>query len=367
MALFGFTSFVLFKGGEFTDVNDVIKQQMTSPHQVIYGLAYSDRNFYYKYQSVLARAPQILAVGKSRILQIRSNFFKNPSTFYNAGGGIVGLEDIRYVLQSLPSDKRPKFMIVALDQFFFNSNWEGETEFSIKNNFNAFDIVSNEAITVLHDYRKHKFSLHDLISSPSGEVFIGINAKANHNGFRKDGSSFYAKDIRDKLEHPLDPNNTDFQFKGTLGRIYKGTDPFQHGMAFSTKELAELNRLLAYCKQHDIYVVAFLPPYAHFIYKQLISRPDQYGYLNGLASKISPVFDKYGYSFYDFSDIASLGSSDLETLDGFHASEKAYLRLFLVMLKSDEHLREVAADEGYLKKRLATAPDPYTVFGNEEN
>jgi len=79
-----------------------------------------------------------------------------------------------------------------------------------------------------------------------------------------------------------------------------------------------------------------------------------------------PICKKYGASFFNFSDINSVGATDLETTDGLHGSEKAYLRLFLLMQKSDPLLHDVAADETYLQKRLADAPGPYVVFGQDE-
>jgi hypothetical protein len=69
-----------------------------------------------------------------------------------------------------------------------------------------------------------------------------------------------------------------------------------------------------------------------------------------LPSKLQPLFDRYAFELFDFSDIASVGSRDEETLDGFHGSEVAYLRMTLQMATTSRilsryvdppHLREM--------------------------
>ena len=97
-----------------------------------------------------------------------------------------------------------------------------------------------------------------------------------------------------------------------------------------------------------------------------MSMGNKYGYLSEIVPSITPLFDQRGYTLFDFTDIESVGSSDIETIDGYHGSEKAYLRLFLLMLKGDQRLRQVAANIDYLKHRLHTTTSNYSVFGNNE-
>jgi len=64
--------------------------------------------------------------------------------------------------------------------------------------------------------------------------------------------------------------------------------------------------------------------------------------------------------------LASLGASDEETLDGFHGSEKAYLRLFIKMAENDKILGFCGQDLKYLNERLNSSKGPFSVFGNDE-
>jgi hypothetical protein len=61
-----------------------------------------------------------------------------------------------------------------------------------------------------------------------------------------------------------------------------------------------------------------------------------------------------------------VGASDIETIDGYHGSEKAYLRLFLEMNRRSSRLSEWAEESQSLEQRLAACNSDYTVFENDE-
>jgi len=366
--MYGFELAVFLKSGEIVPVREVIRQQMTRKRLVLYGPAYSDKAVYFKHQAVLSRSPEIVVIGGSRAMQFRSNFFKDAAIFYNAGGGVRQLEDFKLFLETIPKEKSPRLIMIGLEHFYFNPNWAAKQRKTvIDEDISAVDIVFGQLRFVFKDYMQGKFCLRNLtMEEPGGAVLIGVNAIIHHNGFRNDGSYFYGKAIADKTANPSDPGNDDLQFQDTLGRIARGTNFFEYGDHVSTGAVAELDALLKFCKQRDIYVIGFLPPYAQTIYNRLASMPDKYGYLSEIVPSAAPVFKRHGYSFYDFSDLTSVGSSDLETVDGFHATEKAYLRLFIVMATQSAPLMKYARDPVYLQKRLDGAAGPCDVFSNSE-
>lgn len=368
LGMYIFAYAVLLHGGEFTSIEDVISRQMQGARHVIYGPAYSDRNFFYKHQAVLKRAPKVVVMGRSKMLVIRSCFFKDPAAFYNAGAGILGIDNAKSFLERLPKTSCPQMVIIGLEHFLFNPAYKETQKFSLGNNVNNFAMLMDKGRDVLEDYSNRKFSFNILMERglPAAD-FIGINAKMNHHGFRGDGSYLSGKMILDKLAKPPTPDSFDAQFKDAFDRISKGNHFFEYGHHVSPKALAELDALLNFCKQRDIYIVAFLPPYAHVVYARMMALPGKYAYLSELPSSLSNIFRKYDYSFFDFSDLASVGATDMETIDAFHPSEKAYLRLFLIMVEHDARLRAVAADPVLLKKRLTSATSPYTVFANDED
>jgi len=361
LAVYIFAFIVLYKSGEILSIREIIDRQITSARPVIYGSGYSERTVQYKYNYVLIRKPSIIAMGRSRVMQFRSAFFKDPASFFNAGGGIIGIEDIQAFLEGIPNDKTPRMIILSLDQHFFNPNWDGPglAKFELKGDTGSFEILLNQGWYVFQGFLKHKYTLAPLFKKDlTGTDYIGINAIRFQKGYRKDGSYSYGKNIKQ--------NSRDFLFTDTLDAIAKANDVFVYGNHISPKSVVIFEKLLKYCQQRDIHVVVFMPPYAHLIYNKLMSMPKKFGFLPEIEPKVAPICKKYGASFFNFSDINSVGATDLETTDGLHGSEKAYLRLFLLMQKSDPLLHDVAADETYLQKRLADAPGPYVVFGQDE-
>ena len=361
MAMYTFVFFILYKSGEILSINEIIDQQNASIRPVIYGSAYSERTIQYKYHYVLKRAPSVLAIGKSRVMQFRAAFFKDPSSFFNVGGAIIGIEDFQTFLEGIPQAKSPRMIILCLDQHFFNPNWDRSAfpKFKLAGNSGSFDILANQGWHVYQEYLKHKFALAPLFKKNStGTDLIGIYAITFQNGYRKDGSYSYGKIISQ--------NSRDLSFKESFDAIEEGKDTFAYGDHLDPKALQTLEHLLQFCKQRYIHVIAFLPPYAHVVFEKLMSLPEKYGYLPEIAPTLEPLCKKYGASFFNFSDLSSVGAPDFETTDGFHGSEKAYLRLFLIMQSRDQQLHSVAAKETYLQQRLADAVSPYVVFRQDE-
>jgi hypothetical protein len=194
------------------------------------------------------------------------------------------------------------------------------------------------------------------------EYRIGLNAVVNGNGFRNDGSYTWAQHI----ENRLTAADADRNFDNTLSRIAKGHRRFEYGEQVSARALAELRAFLEECRSRGIHVVAFLPPFANAVFRKMWSMHTEYGYLRELRPRLMPAFAATGFALHDFSDLASVGASDKETIDGFHASEKAYLRLFLRMCDGDVILKDYAQDTALLKIGLESSENDYTVFPSME-
>jgi hypothetical protein len=85
-----------------------------------------------------------------------------------------------------------------------------------------------------------------------------------------------------------------------------------------------------------------------------------------LFSTLKPLFDRKGYTLIDASDMANLGASDKEALDGFHGSEKSYLRLILKLASIDNKLKDVLMPFPYLEGKLKSAKGDLEVFPLQE-
>ena len=363
VGMYGFPLVVLFLSGDLAPVEKVIEAQKKNTTLVLFGPAYSNFSPYFKLKSVIERRPQVISVGTSRAMQFRTKFFKEGVSFYNAGGAVSKIKHFEAFLNKIPPDKVPGLFIIGLDQYFFNPRWDNLADDDIEkqlsaNDYGTFDILLDSWKQVYTDYYDKKYSLRHLTVGRKRNL-IGLSALIYGNGTRNDGSYRDQKYIRD----PFNPKNKDYQFRNTFDRIAKGDRRFEYGETVSDGAVKVLERFLKRCKEKGVHVIGFLPPYPHVVYEKMISMPE-YRYLSQLAPRLSPLFRDYGFDFYDFSDMARFGASDRETLDGLHGSEKAYLRVFIVMAESSRVLQNYSRDLSSLKNILRHTVGDYDVFGD---
>lgn len=358
-----FPTVILFQAGEMVRLDDVIGQQVDLSRVVLFGKAYNGKGGYYCLNAVLKRRPDVISLGSSRVMALRSKFFKPGIKFYNAGGGAAYIRHYREFLSRLPVDTTPKVLIVQLDQTYFNASWVVSPEMLDMDKLYSDADLGSLWMTALqkvgNDYRQGKYRLRDIFARQQSDFKkIGLSAIAKDEGTLNDGSHYYGGYIRNPQDDP------DYGFRLSLQKISDGSEFFHYGDKVSQEALQELDIFLQECRRRKIHVVGFLAPFAHTVYKSMLAS-GKYAYLDHLGDRVGEVFARLGYSFFDFTDLASVGASDDEIYDGYHGSEKAYLRLFLKMIEKDPVLMSMT-DNIYLQKRLSQSDNPYVVFSAHE-
>ena len=360
--LFAFLGKVLFSSGELDSIEKIIDFQIANK-SVLYGPAYTVSCPTYKLKSIIKRKPEIIALGSSRVMQFRDKFFTlSPDKFYNAGRGANKIKDFKDFLEKIPEEKLPKVVIMGLDPYFFNSNWDEVSEddsvlIHIKQKGNNPIFLINSTSFIRDTVRGKTLTKVDYEGlDPGLKKYIpkGYNAKNNGNGFRNDGSYCYGK----YFSNPEDSD--DWGFKETFKRIKDGNRRFEYSEKVSAKAIKELEEFLKFCQEREIYVIGFLPPYASKVYNKMKSMKE-YGYLDNIFKELNRAFKMYKYPLYDFLDINSFGSNDNEVIDGFHGSEVSYLRLFVLMVEPEPILQKYT-DSEKLKQYLKRTTSPYLVF-----
>jgi len=361
--IFGFPFYVLLETGELESVDNIVaRQSKTSTVRV--GFAYTSPLKYYKLRGVQAAKPSVIALGTSRILQIRSEFFKKGVNFYNAGNGIEKIGQFEKFLDRLKLGSGPEIFIISVDQNFLNPNWDklsdDNYEKELARNSSSVNIVAKNWDKVFLDFFAGKFSLNSLRPvSATAEVY-GLNAIVNSNYFRNDGTYHYGKYIADSLRSPQDEL---VQNKETFEMMESGVNYFRHADRISEGAVARLESFLKKCRSLNIHVAGFMPPYSQSVYDRISAAKDRYAYIYQIEPRLKQIFEKYGYTFFDFSDMRSFGAGRAEIIDSFHASEKAYLRMFLKMTAADHILEKYSADRPHLEKCLSECYNNYEVFG----
>ena len=289
------------------------------------------------------------------------------SSFYNAGYTISSLTDFKQFIKSIPVDKYPKILIMGLDQWMFNENWDSLNkeivkDFSINTTIDynkQFNNILYICYKVYYDYFiNKKIRINSLIETNNNFTPIGLNAFINSKGFRNDGSFYYGTQISKLLKN--DNTVDDFLYKDTFKRIERGDRSFEYASNINPKSLVILDSFLNFCKQNDIEVIAFTPPFADAVYKKM-KESDNYKYLIYLISKIRPIFNKYKFEFYQFNNMNSCNSNDSETIDGFHGSERTYLKLLLEIL-SKQSILNMSCNSSRLKEDLNNGINRYLIY-----
>lgn len=323
---FAFPAWVLEISGEFISIEGVVNRFLL-PHPALVGLAYSDTTASIKLKAVQTATPKVVALGTSRVMPFRSDFFQG--SFFNAGGGARVLEDFQKFMDRLAPGEEPRLLIVGLDQKFFNPNWDvpkidifRETERPTPPFWRLFHAWDK----VYLDWLIRKFQVSDLTRShPDGVERVGLAAIVRNYGYRNDGSHQWdwAEAHEDDLQH-----------------IAQNTDVYVRGNALSKKAFAELDSFLSQCQRRGIYVAGFLPPFSPAVYHALEKENADYAFVFESADRLRPLFKRYGFAFEDFTDPARFHLEDKGFVDGQHASERAQQHLWSTWIERESRLRK---------------------------
>lgn len=340
-------------------------KEIIKSEKYLIGYLYNESNYKTLKQIALDNQPKIkvMALGSSRVTQFRSFMFQ--SSFFNAGYTISTINQFKDYLKSIPESKYPEVLLIGLDQWMFNENWDKvEYDSSVHLFENAplkinFLPTSQQYLNFWNDLVFHRSAHFKLFTSQSSSEikFLGLNAHFYGMGFRPDGSFNYGTRIRGLLQN--DPSVKDYGFEDTFERIKSGVFRFEYGEEVNPKAILALEELFSYCKLKKIKVVAFLTPFAPSVAIQLKNSPN-HQYIAELPILLSSLHKRGEAEILDFTDIERLESSDQEFLDGFHSGEVANVRMLLEMARNNSALAD-HLDTVLLKKYIERRTNPLEI------
>jgi hypothetical protein len=301
---------------------------------------------YLKLRAVQLEPPHVLALGSSRVTIFRQEFF--VGRFFTAGSGWYHqFDDLLAFVRRIPDGSEPKLLIIGLDQKFFNVRWTSR----VPNPFDQPDIRTHKRLwwsmaraywpDVYADYFAGKFNITDLTRPQSDGVRrIGLQAIARNSGTREDGS--YTWDWWES-------------HAGDLREIANDEHVYVYGSGVSPETMTELETFLTECQRRGIYVAGFLPPFSPAVYHALEQDRTHYGYMFELAPRLTPLFERFGFSFADFMNPAKCGIERDGFYDGQHASTSGYQRLWNCWTETDPRLARFSSSAANLTTRRDAA------------
>jgi hypothetical protein len=352
---------VLYSTGELYKNSDAV---IALEQKYLLGYASNDdyhRNLKWKYLKINPQK-DLVALGSSRVLQFRAEMF--DSSFYNAGYIISSLSEYVPFLESLPKEKQPQYLIISLDQWLFNSDYDSlvkkkekiEEKWTVPSmNFYPLKLY----IRIWKDILSKTYNVWN-IEREQEILRYGMYATIFDYGYRNDGSFDYGIEIVRHLTNDTIMN--DYNFKDTRRKLTEGTEFFQFGDKVNPLALEELDKILRYCKDNNIVLIGFLPPISDKV-NHWLSTSGKHSYIPKIYPEALAYFEKYNFELYDFTHLKNIHSSDDEALDGYHGSEVAYLRLLLKMLENNSALNKTT-DIDRLKTDLKNRINDFEVYGD---
>ncbi len=357
-ALLSFPIFIYYTSGEFVPFSVILKKQLeeNKTKELVYGPAYSDQTLYHKSQMASRINPDVLALGNSKILTMRKEFFKPSVRFYNAGGTVSEIASFRKFL--IQTKIKPKVIYITVEPLHFDSSLVVDTRFnpqkfeSISEVTRVGNMISRNWSKVYSDYLLHKFSVKDIIHPKDTFETMGLQARITGSGTRRDGSYHYGRQYEDEGER-------DKKIERAVQFIASKKTQNTEG-AFSSEALTELDAFLQYCRDENIYVVGYVPPTPKSIENEY-KKHTQYRYMQKVYEKTNPIFAKYGFKVFDFYSLQSLNSNDSETIDEYHTSEKVMVRTLISISKKDDITAKIV-NMSVLEKAFRSTQDQNDVL-----
>lgn len=349
---------VLQGSGEAWSVNRVLAFERAHPDSLY--LRGIDQSFYaYKYRGILERHPAILAAGSSRMMKFRAPMFGDKAdAFYNAGGMLNSLRDVRDFCRSLPPSRTPGVLLLGVDLWWLNEHVPP-----------AFSFEEEIAKGAALRFDEHIIGIRWLLTHP--RVFarqaislirggkkraIGISARERGGGFRPDGS----------FKSPLDPPRTenewtfvDRETPPVVERVKNAVANFPPATSVSPERLALLDLVLAEYEKKGVLVIGYLPPFSSEVAASLASDPRHSLFWSDFRRNIPELFRKHGFPVLDASDAASVGMDDRALSDGFHAEETFQVHALKALLRDARVGAVLPGAEAALDRALASPRTNY--------
>ena len=315
---------------EHNSFESIVKRQLN--HNSIYGTALNENVFAYKLELVKQTKPKIVALGSSRVLQLREEFFRD--SFVSAGNAMNTLKEGRLFLEEVLKFYKPDIVILGLGVWWFNPlypNYEKGEYFNI----NGKNISGAKVRDIVkHIYNRQFFQSQYLldnhfITNPYSNLdSLGLNAIYNGRGFLKDGSYLYGEIFKDE-------KTKDANFADTFWRIENSNSQFAYASHIDVKRMQDLFDILNLLEKHNIQVVIFIPPLAPSMYKAMQDKQEKYAYIDELFMTLQ----NNQIYFFNYHNPAVLKDDDCEFLDGFHGGDVFYARILADMAQKSEILQ----------------------------
>ena len=324
---------------------------------VIYGSSNADSVMEYKLAAYHQRQPDILILGNSIMLSVRSRFFNlAPDAVYNGAGGGWGLPQIQAFSRQL--GHKPRVIIIGLDfEWFQDATGAAQFEKSIGESVALVETMRHGLVKTTQSLIGGELSLKSLLRRRDPFYHrdnLGINAIAMGTGFRADGSIQQGALAADRARQSA-------ILGATLERYGQDRGKFVPGSSLYAPAFSLIKELLASWRADNITVIGISGPFPHAI-TALVNEAEKYEHIGQAVETMRKLFAAYGYDYVYFDDPLALGADNHEWFDGHHLTESMSLRVLLALFRSYPELFSPYSSAETAVQLLADFTNPMDIF-----
>jgi len=292
----------------------------------IYASLLNNHEFAYSTELVPFRKPEVIALGSSRVLPFREQFFSEK--FVGAGRAVTQISEAELFLSEiLEKETKPKIILFGLDFWWFHESMAKrsifarhlptEGEFASNKLRGLLTQLLEQRVDVNTVYEKLRYGLERVEHRENGGFYsMGLGALQSFSGLREDGSYFYGNILTGLKPSP------DIGFRSTLRRIDKGTDKFSYGQNINEKAWQSFMAFMTKADKNNVKVILFYPPLSKKVYDAINYKTVEYKYIQLLTKRLESVA-----MFFNFHNPNKLLATDCEFIDGFHGGDVVYARM----------------------------------------
>ena len=265
--------------------------------------------------------PEIIILGSSRsaTAPVTELEQKTGKSVFNASIFGASPRDYLAFLRYVIFHKRPpKFFIVGLgmEQITTGSNPFFEPPSGLASFMEDSPGESLQRVTDLLDISQTQASFKSLISV----AMFGATIPGNY---------FDANGV---IKFP-DPPNFELAIDQNISHIMATGD-------LNTTEIQHLKDFMELCREQNIYVIIYLPPYQPRMMETLEASPGYLPVLTQLKAILRSLRPKYNFAFYDLTHIETVSGTGDMFYDGLHPRPEAQLLIHDFILRNTPRLNE---------------------------
>lgn len=314
----------------------IFKYERHQEKNSLYLSAFDPNPMKYKLAKFRALKPEVIILGSSRGLMVRSNFFNKDA--YNFSHTLQGIKNLESVATSDLLNK--KYVILYFDPWWLSNkiNVDNFEENKI-NFFNNYLIQTDKFLKMVYLQFKYNW-----IVEAEGSKHIGLQAIITNSGYRGDGSFEYGSLLGSKNK------NAETLLLKTFSQAIQGEGVFSANQDIDKEKVIKACSTLNSINNSAEGLIIILPPFPLTIQSALLNTPYQV-YLDKVdkvLKKCLPTIDIYNYSLTNKASLAK----DCEFIDGYHQGDVTNARIFADIADKNYSFRSVI-NKSVLQKFIA--------------